>query len=174
MGKARRISSTTGTSGLAVEYVKSRRTLRLLGSCRGEELVPVEIPVDRFCEELSIDPRDLGSPENFLLFAGIHGQSEGGLRDLMGNFATESEGRQAFTRLRVQHPSIRGWAELTAIDGFGRMRQVCWYGLRGDVSASEPSSVPTGEVVSIGNRRRGLRRLIGVSGERRTDDVASF
>ena len=174
MGRARRISSTTGTSGLAVEYVKSRRMLRLLGSWRGEELAPVEIPVDRFCEELSIDPRDLGSPENYFLFAGVHGRSEGGLRDLVGTFATETEGRQAFTRLRVQHPSVQGWAELTAIDGFGRIRQICWFGLRAEVTGSEPSSTTGGDVVSIGNRRRGLRRLIGVSGECRTEDVASF
>ena len=174
MGRARRISSTTGPSGLAVEYVKSRRMLRLLGSWRGEELAPVEIPVDRFCEELSIDPRDLGSPENFLLFAGVHGRSEGGLRDLVGTFATETEGRQAFGRLRVQHPSVPGWAELTAIDGFGRIRQVCWFGLGSDVAGRAPSDTGSGDVVAIGNRRRGLRRLMGVSGDRRSEDVASF
>lgn len=173
MGRARRISGTTGSTGLAVEYVKSRRMLRLLGSWRGEELAPVEIPVDRLCEELSIDPRDLGSPESYLLFAGVHGRSAGGMRDLVGTFATEDEGRQAFTRLRVQHPSISGWAELTAIDGFGRIRQVCWFGLNGGVAVPEPAS-SNGEVVAIGNRRRGLRRLIGVTGERTTDDVASF
>lgn len=174
MGRARRISTTTGTSGLAVEYVRSRRMLRLLGHCRGEELAPVEIPVDRFCEELSIDPRDLGSPENYLLFAGVHGGGGGGLRDLVGTFATEDEGRAAFARLRVQHPSLRGWAELAAIDGFGRIRQVCWFGLRGDLPVPAPASGASGEVVAIGNRRRGLRRLMGVAGERRTDDVASF
>jgi len=147
--------------------------LRLLGHVRGEELAPVEIPVDRLCENLSIDPRDLGSPETYLLFAGVHGVHGGGLRDLVGTFATEQEGREAFARLRVQHPSVQGWAELAAIDGFGRVRQVCWFGLRDD-SVRPPATASSAEVVAIGNRRRGLRRLIGVPGERRTDDVASF
>ena len=171
MSRARRISTTTATSGLAVEYVRSRRVLRLLGHNRGEELTPVEIPVDRLCETLSIDPRDLGSPENFLLFAGVHGDGGGGLRDLVGTFATEKQGREAFARLRVQHPSFQGWAELAAIDGFGRVRQVCWFGLRGDVSGGPPAS--SADVVAIGKSRRRLRRLIGATGERGTDDVAS-
>ena len=173
MGTARRISTTTATSGLAVEYVKSRRVLRLLGQLRGEELAPVEIPVDRLCETLSIEPRDLGSPENFLLFAGVQGDGGGGLRDLVGTFTTEEQGREAFARLRVQHPSFQGWAELAAIDGFGRVRQVCWFGRRGEPTGPPPGSAPRADVVALGNRRRGLRRLIA-TGERRTDDVASF
>ena len=149
--------------------------LRLLGHVRGEELAPVEIPVDRLCETLSIDPRDLGSPETYLLFAGVHGVHGGGLRDLVGTFATEQEGREAFARLRVQHPSVQGWAELAAIDGFGRVRQVCWFGLGREPSLQPPlGAAASGQVVSIGNGRRGLRRLIGVAGERRRDDVASF
>ncbi|MGI9022519.1 MAG: hypothetical protein ACR2HV_04685, partial [Acidimicrobiales bacterium] len=143
-----------------------------MGHIRGEELAPAEIPVDQLCEKMSIEPRDLGSPENYLLFAGVHGRSGGGLRDLVGTFATEQEGRQAFIRLRVQHPSVPGWAELAAIDGFGRIRQVCWFGLRRDLLVPSPAS--SADVVAIGNDRRGLRRLIGVAGERRTDDVASF
>ena len=173
MGRARRISTTTATSSLAVEYVRSRRVLRLLGSSRGEALAPMEIPVERLCEELAIDPRDLGAPETYLLFAGTADACRGGLRDLVGTFATEDQGRTAFARLRVQHPSLRGWAELAAIDGFGRLRQVCWFGLGGD-GASPAASSAVSAVVAIGDRRRGLRRLIGAAGERATDDVASF
>lgn len=173
MGRPRRVSTTTAGSELALEYVKSRRVVRLLGSCRGEQLPPVEIPVDRLCEALGIEPRQLGSPENYLLFAGVQGGAAGGLRDLVGTFATEEDGRQAFSRLRVQHPALRGWAELAAIDGFGRVRQICWFGLGPDRPlASRPGR--SGDVVPLGNPRRGRRRRMATAGDRRADDVASF
>ena len=171
MGRANRLSAETGTSGVAVEYVRSRRILRLLGHCRGEQLPPVEIPVDRLCEELAIPPRDLGSPETFLLFAGERGAAGGGLRDLVGIFATEEQGRGAFAGLRVQHPAAGGWAELAAIDGFGRIRQLCWFG---DQPIPAHPGGRSGEVPAIAETGRVLRRLVGVAGERRADDVSSF
>jgi len=171
MGRPRRTSTTTAGSGLAVEYVRSRRLLRLLGSCRGEQLPPVEIPIDRLCQELGIDPRQLGAPELYLLFAGVRDGAGGGLRDLVGTFTTEDDGRLAFSRLRVQHPAVRGWAELAAIDGFGRIRQICWYGSRDDRPVvTDPGAGH--EVVPLGTPRR--RRLVGGAGTRRAGDVASF
>ena len=160
MGRPRKVSMTSPTSGLGIEYVKSRRVVRLLGHCRGEALDPVEIPVDRLCEELAIEPRDLGSPETYLLFAGEQRTAGGGLRDLVGTFPTEDEGRQAFARLRVLHPAARGWAELAAIDGFGRIRQICWFGLGGDQPVPSGPHVRTDEPVPITSRRKSLRRLI--------------
>ncbi len=160
MGRARSVSTTNATSGLGVEYVKSRRVVRLVGHLRGEELEPVEIPVDRLCEELAIEPRDLGSPETYLLFAGEQQAARGGLRDLVGTFPSEEEGRRAFAGLRVQHPAARGWAELAAIDGFGRIRQICWFGMGADQAVAAGPQVRIGEVVAIANRRRTLRRLI--------------
>ncbi|MDP8936710.1 MAG: hypothetical protein M3O23_03090 [Actinomycetota bacterium] len=171
MGRPRRLSTTTDDSELAVEYVKSRRAVRLLGSHRGEKLPPVEIPVDRLCQTLGIEPRQLGSPETYVLFAGVQGGAAGGLRDLVGTFANEDDGRQAFSRLRVQHPALRGWAELAAIDGFGRVRQICWFGLGSDRPVALDAS---GEVVPLGNPRRRRRRRAGTAAERPAGNVASF
>ena len=160
MGRPRKVSTTSPTSGLGVEYVKSRRVVRLLGHCRGEALDPVEIPVDRLCDELSIEPRDLGSPETYLLFAGEPGAAGGGLRDLVGTFPTEELARRAFAGLRVQHPASGGWAELAAIDGFGRIRQLCWFGTEDDHLVPSGPHRGAGDVVAIANRRRTLRRLV--------------
>jgi hypothetical protein len=174
MGTPRRVSTTTADSGLAVEYVKSRRVLRLLGHHRGQDLPELEIPIDRLCEELAIEPRQLGSPETLLLFAGVQGDAGGGLRDLVGTFATEEEGRRAFARLREQHPALGGWAELAAVDGFGRVRQIRWFGVGQHPGTAPRRRGASGDVVAMANRRQGLRRLIGVPGERRPDDVSSF
>lgn len=171
MGRPKRVSWTTTASELGVEYVRSRRVLRLFGSWRGNQLPPVEIPVDRLCEKLSIEPRELGSPEVYLLFAGGHDRVGGGLGDLVGTFATEDDGLQAFRRLQVHHPAFGGWAELAGVNGFGRVRQVCWFGSADDRRPLRPQR--SGEVVALANSRRRLRRLVGAAGERGTDDVAS-
>ncbi len=174
MGRARRISTTGAGSGLAVEYVKSRRVLRLLGRLRGEELPPLEIPVDQLCDHLCIEPRQLGWPETYLLFAGVHGAPGGGLRDLVGTFPSEEEGRLAFSRVRQQHPSMRGWAELAAVDGFGRVRQVCWFGLAQKPPDTELPASSSSEVVTLRSRRHTMGGSVVVADGRPSNDVSSF
>ncbi|MGI8984791.1 MAG: hypothetical protein ACR2HM_09720 [Acidimicrobiales bacterium] len=129
MGRAKRLGTATRRNGLAIEYVRTRRVVRLLGWLYGDAIEPVEIPVDELCSRLGIDPREVGTPHNFLLFAGSHRHPAGGLRDLVGTYDSEEEAWDAFRRLRQGHPSAQGWGELAAIDGSGQVNQLAWFGL---------------------------------------------
>lgn len=129
MGRARRMSGGTRSTGLAIEYVRTRKVVRLLGWTAEAPIQPVEIPVGQLWRELGIDPRDLGAPQQFLLFAGSHHRTAGGLRDLVGTFEDEVAAWAAFQALRQAHPSSQGWAELATIDGYGRVSQLAWFGL---------------------------------------------
>ena len=129
MGRAKRLGSGTRSAGLAMEYVRTRRVVRLLGWLHGETIEPVEVPVGELCRRLGIDPRELGSPNHYLLFAGSHRSPGGGLRDLAGTFDSEEQAWEAFRGLRQTHPSTQGWAELAAIDGFGQITRLAWFGL---------------------------------------------
>lgn len=152
MGRAKRLGAATRRNGLAIEYVRTRRVVRLLGWLYGDAIEPVEIPVAELCSRLGIDPRDVGTPHNFLLFAGSHRHPAGGLRDLVATFDSAEEAWDAFRRLREAHPSAQGWGELAAIDGAGQVDQLAWFGLR-----------PVTEG-SLGARRHPLHGL--VTGER--------
>jgi hypothetical protein len=151
MGRAKRLGTGTRKEGLAIEYVRSRKVVRLLGWLYGDPIEPVEIPVDELCSRLGIDPRDVGRPHNYLLFAGSHRQPAGGLRDLVGTYDDEEEAWAAFRELRQGHPSAQGWGELAAIDGLGQVNQLAWFGLH-----AEPHGTPD-------PRRHPLRGLL--SGE---------
>ena len=129
MGRAKRLGTGTRNAGLAIEYVRSRKVVRLLGWLYGDPIEPVEIPVDELCQRLGIDPRDVGRPHNYLLFAGSHHQPAGGLRDLVATFDSEEAAWTAFRELRQGHPSAQGWGELAAIDGLGQVNQLAWFGL---------------------------------------------
>lgn len=156
MGTARRLGGPRAGRGLAVEYVRTRRVVRLLGWCYDEALEPVEIPVDRLCAGLGIDPTELGAPTRYLLFAGSGPTPGGGLRDLVGTFASELEARDAFRRLRQQHPATSAWAELAAMDTTGQITQLAWFGPRpGEGDGEGRVALP-----SPAERRRGLRRLL--------------
>ncbi len=154
MGRAKRLGSGTRRAGLAIEYVRSRKVVRLLGWLYDEPIEPVEIPVGELCQRLGIDPHDLGASYHYLLFAGSHRRAGGGLRDLVGTFDSEEQAWQAFRQLRQTQPSAQGWAELAAIDGFGQVTQIAWFGLHPahDGSAASPPA---------GDRKRTLRRLLG-------------
>ena len=148
MGRAKRLGAGTRQDGLAIEYVRTRKVVRLLGWLYGDAIDPVEIPVDELCSRLGIDPRDVGKPHNYLLFAGSHRQPAGGLRDLVGTYDSEEEAWAAFRELRQGHPSAQGWGELAAIDGMGQVNQLAWFGLH---PATDEPAAP---------RKHPLRRLL--------------
>lgn len=148
MGRAKRLATGTRNAGLAIEYVRSRKVVRLLGWLHGEPIEPVEIPVDELCQRLGIDPRDVGRPHNYLLFAGSHRQPAGGLRDLIATYDSEEEAWDAFRELRQVHPSAQGWGELATIDVTGQVNQLAWFGLH---PATDEGLPP---------RRHSLRRFL--------------
>lgn len=152
MGRAKRLGAGTPNAGLAIEYVRTRKVVRLLGWLYGDAIEPVEIPVGELCQRLGIDPRDVGRPHNYLLFAGSHRHPAGGLRDLVGTYDSAEEAWAAFRELRQGHPSAQGWGELAAIDGLGQVNQLAWFGLH-----------PAGTEDAPAPRKHPLRRLL--SGE---------
>ena len=139
MGRARRLGGGTRGTGLAIEYVRKRKIVRLLGWLDDEAIAPVEIPLGDLCTTLGIDPRDLGVPRQFLLFTGSYSRPAGGLRDLVGTFDVEENAWEAFRELRQAHPASQSWAELATIDGLGHVTQMAWFGLH---RASEPGEGP--------------------------------
>ena len=165
MGRARRLGGGTRGTGLAIEYVRKRKIVRLLGWLDDEAIAPVEIPVDKLCTTLGIDPRDLGVPRQFLLFAGSYSRSAGGLRDLVGTFDVEENAWAAFRELRQAHPAAQSWAELATIDGFGHVTQMAWFGLH---RASEPGEgPPAAGGIPARSRIRAVRRPV-----RKTESTA--
>jgi hypothetical protein len=157
MGKAKRLGSGSPEAGLALEYVRTRKVVRLLGWLHTESLEPVEVPVDQFCRRLGIDPRDLGAPRHYLLFAGSHARPRGGLRDLAGTFSSEERAWAAFRALRQAQPAGQGWAELAAVDALGQVNQMGWFGLHRATDAAV--EVPARRSAPGTGRRRGLRRM---------------
>ena len=129
MGRARRLSAGTRDCGLAIEYVRTRRVVRLLGWLHDEAIEPVEIPIHELCERLGIDGRDVGAPLHYLLFAGSQQRPAGGLRDLVGMFDAADEAWAAFRDLRQADPTAQGWAELAAMNGAGQLIQLAWFGM---------------------------------------------
>jgi hypothetical protein len=146
MARTKRWEAGTRNAGLAIEYLRTRNVVRLLGWVREEVIDPVEIPVEEFCARLGMDPRCLGAPLHFLLFAGPQPHPAGGLRDLVGTFDCPEKAWAAFRELRQAHTSAPGWAQLATIDSLGKVRQLAWYGVapgtdadagRGDGQAPE-------------------------------------
>jgi hypothetical protein len=142
---------------MAIEYLRTRNVVRLLGWVREEVIDPVEIPVDQFCARLGMDPRSLGAPLHFLLFAGSHSSPKGGLHDLVGTFDCPDKAWTAFRELRERHPSLRGWAQLATIDAAGRLRQLAWYGVEEDDDDSDDRPAASASAESPGRR---LRRIL--------------
>jgi hypothetical protein len=163
VGTAKRVGAPAGGAGLALEYVRSRRIVRLLGWCYDEALDPVEIPVDRLCQELGIDPSELGTPRRYLLFGGSGATPGGGLRDLVATFDSELEAREAFRQLRQQHPATSAWAELAAIDSCGQLHQLAWFGPRPNENDTTARRAAPAAVAPLAERRRGLRRFLSSS-----------
>ncbi len=158
MGRAKRVVAGTRSTGLAIEYVRTRKLVRILGWLAEEPITPVEIPLDELSRRLGIDPRDFGAPQRYLLFAGSHRQPAGGLRDLVGTFDSEDKAWAAFRSLRQAHPSAQGWAELATIDGTGQVNQLAWFGLH---QAEDPSDdTPVAPPGGLGDRKGSLRRIL--------------
>ena len=126
---------------MAIEYVRKRRVVRIVGWLSDTPIEPVEIPVDELCPGLGISPRDLGVPQQFLLFAGSHRRLAGGLRDLVGTFQDEDEAWAAFRERRQAHPATQGWAELAVIDATGHVNQLAWFGLHQAEEREVPPAV---------------------------------
>ena len=162
MGRARRLGGGTRGTGLAIEYVRKRKVVRLLGWLDDEAIAPVEVPVGELCGALGISPRDLGVPQQFLLFAGSHGRPAGGLRDLVGTFDVEESAWAAFRELRQAHPATQGWAELATIDALGHVTQMAWFGLH-PASAPGEGTPPAGDV-PLRARIRSLHRPVPKTG----------
>jgi hypothetical protein len=139
MGKPRRLATGSRAAGVALEYVRTRKVVRVLGWVQDEPLEGLEIPLDELCDQLGIDPRDVGAPSRYLLFAGSHTRPGGGLRDLVGSFTTEDKAWAAFRGLREGYPATQGWAELAVVDGLGQVHQLAWFGLH---PATEPGVEP--------------------------------
>ena len=163
MGRAKRVVAGTRNAGLAIEYVRTRKVVRVLGWRSNEPIEPVEIPIGELSQRLGIDPRELGAPQHFLLFAGSHRRPGGGLRDLVGTFDSEEKAWAAFRELRQAHPSVQRWAELATVDALGQVTQLAWFGLH---SATDPADdrprAATGTVVNPDNP---LRRLLAAGGD---------
>ncbi len=154
MGRAKRLGAGTTRGGVAIEYVRGRKVLRLLGWVGDEPLETVEIPVDELCVRLGIDPRDVVAPHRFLLFAGSHRQPGGGRKDLVATFDSEEKAWVAFRERRQSHPALQGWAELAAIDSQGQVTQLAWFGLH---QATDPDD----EAPATLDRQRRRRRILG-------------
>ena len=158
MGRAKRLGTGTRNAGLAIEYVRTRQVVRLLGWLHNESIEPVEIPIRELCHRLGIEPADVGAPHHYLLFAGSHQRPAGGLRDLVGTFDAEDEAWAAFRERRQGHPSAQGWAELATIDGSGQVNQLAWFGLH---PATDPGDDRTAAPeVTAGDDPRPVRRLV--------------
>lgn len=159
MSRAKRLESGTRKAGLAIEYVRTRGVVRVIGWLRDETLEPVEIPAAQLCARLGIDPNDLGAPQHFLLFAGFYQRPAGGLRDLAGTFEDADEAWAAFRQLRQTHPSLDGWAQLAAIDGSGKVQQLAWYGLPPGARSGDDDD-GTAPPKAVGDGGRSLRRIL--------------
>lgn len=59
---------------MAIEYVRKRRVVRLLGWIGDAPIAPVEFPVDQLCPGLGISPHDLGAQ---LAWFGLHPAGSG-------------------------------------------------------------------------------------------------
>lgn len=162
MGTAKRVETGTREAGLAIEYVRRRRMVRLLGWLHNETIEPVEIPLNELRQRLGIDPRDLGAPQQYLLFAGSHRRPAGGFRDLVGTFDSEQKAWAAFRELRQAHPSVQSWAELAAIDTLGKVNLLAWFGLHQEADADEDE--PQAAVVDPpAHRKEALSRTLGAA-----------
>jgi hypothetical protein len=109
---------------VGVEYVRSRRVLRMVGD--GTDRVEISVPA--FLEGLGIETGDLGGPTTYLLFASSDPQPQGGMADVAGVFGVDAEAREAFRAIRLSPSYRHGWAELVAVGPGPRAHRLCWFG----------------------------------------------
>jgi hypothetical protein len=130
MGKPRNMVAAGPSGRVRIEYIESRRTLRVSA---GDGEGPVEVPLARLIDGLGIDRRDLSATPRLLLFAGRHDDTGRGADDLVGSFESMADGRAAFREVRSTRSDEEGWAQLVTLHGAGRGTIVAWFGrARGD------------------------------------------
>lgn len=109
-------------SPVLVDYVKSRRTLRIrVGN------IASEMPLGELFSRLDVDGTELAPARRYLLFGAV-GAALGGVGDLVGVFGSEQDARRAFVDLRQEGRLRSGWAELCQIDLRGRVSILCSFG----------------------------------------------
>lgn len=135
MGRARSIQSGDGTAGVRVEYVKTRRVVRLGGWHGDREIRPIEVPASRFLDDLGIAPEELGATPIYLVLASVQQSRTRGMRHLAAAFPSEIQARQVFMRLRAAHQDPDEWAQVVALDARCRMVPLCWFGNPGLLNA---------------------------------------
>src|SRR5437764_15476846 len=123
--RSRAIEAGDDTAGVRLEYVRSRRMLRLGGwHSGGSEIEAVEVPASTLRPELGIAPDELGAAPVYLLLAGVWDARTNGVRRATVAFSSEPDARQAFRRLRTGDPLPAEWAELLALDIACRLRRL--------------------------------------------------
>jgi hypothetical protein len=162
MSRPAQLTIGTGDAEVALEYVKTRRVLRIRPGWAEAGRDTSELPLHMFLDELGIDAADVAPSCQYLLFAGANGRSRGGTGDLVRVYRTEESAKAAFRALRLESGE-EGWGELTALDAAGRLRRMCWYGSAGGVVVDDtPGEAGEGEP-----RRGPLGRLRGAARRRR-------
>lgn len=111
MGRPRSVDLS---DGVRVEYVATRKVLRLTGLP-----TPIEIPAETL---VALGVRT-GADRQYLLFGGQ--KTRGGSRDLIGVYRDEGQAKAAFRELRANLTG--GWGEVWCLDGNGTYRQRCWF-----------------------------------------------
>jgi hypothetical protein len=159
-----------GPTRVGVEFVKSRRVLRLFGWCDHHEgrVTPAEVPLRSFLEQVGVPDEALGLSPRFLLFAGSHRRPRGGYRDLVAGFDAEDRAREVFRRLRLTRQPDLDWAELVALEPGGRLKPLCWFGVRAAAVEPHPGGWALGDDpppapaphTEVTSRRGRLRRLL--------------
>lgn len=118
-----------GIGGIRVQYVRTRRILRLTAwSGSGVEVTAVELPLSHLLRELRVEPEDVKAPRRYLLFAGLHAVPTQGADHLVAAYDDEVPARRAFDDLRAARAQGSGWAELTVLDANGRLQRLGWFG----------------------------------------------
>lgn len=141
MPRARSIQSGDETAGVRVQYVKTRRMVRLGGwHDRDRNILPVEVPASRFLDELGIAPEELGAAPMYLVLAFVQDHRTRVLRHLAAAFPSELLARQFFMELREEHQSPDEWAQVVTLDARCRMVPLCWFGQPGELNAGRSES----------------------------------
>ena len=149
MARARSIQTGDETAGVRVEYVRTRRVVRLGGwHARDREIRPIEVPASRFLDELGIAPEELGAAPTYLVLASVHDRRTQTIRQLAAAFPSELQAREVFLRLREEHQDADEWAQVVTLDARCRMVPVCWFGKPGELNAGR---------FEVGTSREGRR-----------------
>lgn len=155
MPRPRGIIAGGDFAGVRVEYVKSRRKLRLSGWHGDDAIDPLELTLEEFCSRLNIKVDDMVSSTQCLILAGSSGS-----RDLAVTFSSEAEARQEFSEIRLGRTpgASYAWGELLSLLPTGKLKQMCWFGLDRPagraprIDGLDDGGAPAQATVAIGRR----------------------